>query len=603
MKNIKKLFITLRGFTSTINRYPITILLFTFSAILTGFSIDNGDIENYTELLFTFIVGAAVFMVLQIIYEQCFQNTNIRLVFSVLAALAALVYYLLVRFAVEDFSEEHVIRTLVLLFVLVIAFMWIPTIRSKVGFSENFMVVFKAFFIVAFYSLVLFLGISLIIVAIDMLIVNVDSRAYSHVGNLIVLLYAPIHFLSLIPIYPPNSSSAKSESEYNEEDKSLLRLRLNKAIEPSKFLNGLISYIAIPITAIYTIILLLYIVLNITGDFWRDNLLESLLVSYSVIVIVVYLLASVLKSKSAIYFRKIFPKVLIPVVLFQTISSIIKIGELGITSGRYYVILFGIFATVSAVLFSFRPNHNNNVIAPILIVLSLISIFPPIDAFKVSKENQISRLSKVLEENNMLIDDKIIPNDSLSEDEEQIIINSVRYLSRMNYLNEISWLKSYGQNYDFEGIFGFSQYGKSIDTEMNEVRRYNLYDRIPIDISVYDFFVAAEFFGDNNQDYLDVSFWKDKTYTLVQEKDNDIGEIILKDEEGNEMIRYSLSSIFDGFKDKEERFGEIPLEEAQFVVENNKAIICIVTRAINYEEWEDENAYQHIDAYILVKIK
>lgn len=603
MKNIKKLFITLRGFTSTINRYPITILLFTLSAILTGFFIDNGDIENYTELLFAFIVGAAVFMVLQVIYEQFFQNTNIRLVFSVLAALAALIYYLLVRFAVEDFSEEYVIRTLVLLFVLVIAFMWIPTIRSKVGFSESFMVAFKAFFIVAFYSLVLFLGISLIIVAIDMLIVNVDSRAYSHVGNLIVLLYAPIHFLSLIPIYPPNSSSAKSESEYNEEDKSLLRQRLNKAIEPSKFLDGLISYIAIPITAIYTIILLLYIVLNITGDFWRDNLLESLLVSYSVIVIVVYLLASVLKSKSAIYFRKIFPKVLIPVVLFQTISSIIKIGELGITSGRYYVILFGIFATVSAVLFSFRPNHNNNVIAPILIVLSLISIFPPIDAFKVSKENQISRLSKVLEENNMLIDDKIIPNDSLSEDEEQIIINSVRYLSRMNYLNEISWLKSYGQNYDFEGTFGFPQYGKSIDTEMNEVRRYNLYDRIPIDISVYDFFVAAEFFGDNNSDYLDVSFWKDKTYTLVQEMDNDIGDIILKDEEGNELIRYSLSSIFDGFKDNEERFGEIPLEEAQFVAENNKAIICIVTRAINYEEWEDENAYQHIDAYILVKIK
>ena len=92
--------------------------------------------------------------------------------------------------------------------------------------------------------------------------------------------------------------------------------------------------------------------------------MEPLLVSYSITVITVYLLASVIDSKTTKYFRMVFPKVLIPVVLFQTVSSILKIGELGITSGRYYVIMFGIFATISAVIFSIWPNKRTILLPP-----------------------------------------------------------------------------------------------------------------------------------------------------------------------------------------------------------------------------------------------
>lgn len=599
MKMIKNLVSTIKGFNNTINRFHITILFFFLSAIMTAYFIAEGDLENYFELLLTFLVGAVVFMVLQIVYEHFFQGTSIHLIFCGISVLVALIYYLVIRFAVNELSGERVIRTIVFLFVLLIAFMWIPAIKSKIGLSESFMVFFKSFFMVFFYSGVLFLGISLIILAIDMLIVNVDSKAYSHAGNLIVFIYAPIHFLSLIPIYP----SASNRDKIGDEKDNDLTQEFKKKIEPSKFLEGLISYIVIPITAIYTIILLLYIALNITGDFWKDNLLESLLVSYSIIVIIVYLLASVSKSKPTICFRRIFPKVLIPVVLFQTIASLLKIGELGITSGRYYVILFGIFATISAILFSIRPNHKNNIIAPILIILSLVSIFPPVDAFRVSKRNQIDRLTNVLEENEMLKNDQIIPSNNLSQEDKQTIISSVRYLSRMDHLKEVSWLKTYSMNYNFDKTFGFSQYGQIIDTEDNKVVRFNLNERTPINISGYDFFVEAEFFGNNNANNLDINFSKDKTYILVQEIKNDIGDLILKDEEGNELIRYSLNNIFESFMDKEDDFGMIELEEAEFIAENNNATIYIVTRAINYEEWAGERPYQHINAYVMVKIK
>ena len=51
MKNIDKLKLTLKGFTSTINRYPITILLFLFSAIFTSYHISTNNLNNIGEIL------------------------------------------------------------------------------------------------------------------------------------------------------------------------------------------------------------------------------------------------------------------------------------------------------------------------------------------------------------------------------------------------------------------------------------------------------------------------------------------------------------------------------------------------------------------------
>lgn len=609
MKKINKVLTTLKGFTSTINRYPITIMLFLFSAILTSYNIIISDFDNYIELLLSFILGAAVFMVLQMVFERFYQEKSTRLIFGGLAVLGSILYYLAVEVVVKSFNTDHVIRTIVLFFILFIAFIWVPSIKAKIGWNESFMAVFKAFFTVALYSGVLFLGSALIIMAIDMLIVDVGGDAFAHVGSIIAFIYAPIHFLSLIPIYPTHLGKISSKNSDGQDtndnisnavSEDDLTQRLDKAVEPSKFLDGLISHIIIPITAIFTVILLLYIVMNITGDFWKDNLMEPLLVTYSITVIIVYLLASVIRSKAATYFKRIFPKVLIPVVLFQTISSILKIGELGITSGRYYVIMFGIFASISAIIFSIRPNHKNNIIAPILIILSFVSIIPPVDAFTISKNNQINRLTNVLEENDMLKDDKIVPNSDVSEEDRQIIINSVRYLNRMDYLEDINWLKSYSVSYNFESTFGFPQYGELVKDP--EVYRLYLSERTPIDVSDYDFFVEAELLGKDHGEPFKTTPWGDNGYTLVQEYNNGIGDVIIRDEQQNELIRYSLNEIFDNFKDREVSNGEMSMDEAEFVVENERAVLYIVVQYLNLEVWENSE-YQNIMAYIMVKIK
>jgi len=598
MKHLEKLTSTLQGFTGTIKRFPLTIVFFFSSAILTSYYITKEADDNYFELLFSFIFGAALFMVLQLCYERFIRSEKIRLIFATIAVIGAIIYYLILKFAVEEISTEIAVRTIVLLFILLILFIWIPSMKSRIGFSDSFMAVFKSFFTVAFYSAVMFLGIALILMAIDMLIADINSKAYRHVLNAIAFLYAPLHFLSLIPLYPAYNKDA-NDSVLNLEDNN--EKQLIKAIEPSKFLEGLISYIIIPITVVFTFILLLYIVLNITGDFWKDNLMEPLLVSYSITVITVYLLACVIKSKIAIYFRMIFPKVLIPVVLFQTVSSVLKIGELGITAGRYYVIMFGIFSTVTAFIFSLRPNSKTNIVAPILIVLSLISVFPVTDAFTVSRNNQISRLTEVLQKNNMLKDGKIVPNANISQEDKQVIISSVKYLSRMNYTKDIDWLKAYSQSYDFEKTFGFSQY----ETDYRDPVVYRLYlpSGVFINVSGYDYIMEAEFYGKDNQVSYELADGENKEYILIHENDNDsLGNLLLTDSQKNELISFSLNEIFDRFTDRDEKVGEMSLDEARFIVESASASLCIVAKSVNYEVW-DGGSYQNIEALIMIKIK
>ena len=359
----------LKGLTTSVLRYPLTTAFLVVAAVLTAMLINKN--VDYSKYLFTCAVGAILGAALQALYERFFEKFSSRILLLGAAALLTGGYYLIIHSA-PGIGEEIAIRTSVAMFAVLIAFIWMPVIRSRITFNESFMAVFKALFQSAFYSAIIFGGLSLIIFAIDQLIYQLDPRAYAHTANIVFVLFLPIFFLSLIPIYP-----GKREIEVDDH-------KIEKATQCPKFLDVLISYIIIPIAAVFTLILVIYIALNITGEFWTNNLLESMIVSYAISVILIYILASKLENKFANLFRLIFPKVLVPIVVLQIISSAINMMDTGVTYTRYYEILFGIFAAAAGVVLSFVPVRKNGIIAAMLIAFSLFSVIPPVDAFTVS---------------------------------------------------------------------------------------------------------------------------------------------------------------------------------------------------------------------------
>ena len=200
----------LRGLTDAISRYPLTTAFLVIAAIINAIDINNE--KDLSKTLLTLAVGAFLSAVSQVVYERFFSKTSIRFGLMIFVIVLTAGYYLIILPA-STLSMEIMIRTSVALFALLFAFIWVPVIKSKISFNNSFMIAFKAFFNSLLFSVVIYGGVALIISAIDLLIFSVDYKAYSHAGNIIFILFAPMYFLSLIPIYPGESNKGPEETK------------------------------------------------------------------------------------------------------------------------------------------------------------------------------------------------------------------------------------------------------------------------------------------------------------------------------------------------------------------------------------------------------
>lgn len=613
MKSISTMRIRWKGLIDTMIRFPLTIVLLAAAVITNAVIINTQNNRQGIKLLLTFLLGASICTVGQLLYESFFRSSLRRLLIMGAAAAFSVSYYFSIY--KTDMGIEVSIRTTVIFFILLIAFLWIPAVKSRINFNQSFMAAFKSFFVASFFTGILFLGTALIIGAINLLIIKVNGNSYEHAANIIFTFLAPFYFLSMIPVYPNrNEEKAAEKALIDSEEKQQDELisdniivpgeaagreeLLMKAISPARFLKTLISYIIIPVTAVFTIILLLYIILNISGDFWTNNLLEPLLLSYSITVIIVYLLTSNLQSVFAGYFRKIFPKVLVPVVLFQTIASIIKISEVGITYGRYFIILFGVFAIAAGIVFCVLPVQKNGVIAPILIILSLISVIPPVDAFTVSRINQTVRLENVLKRNDMLKNDTVTPKKDISEKDQNIIISSVNYLNSIDDTKKIAWLSAYHKSGNFETSFGFPEYA------VNKNEYTNIYierdSSTPIPVSGYDYVIFRNI-NNNSLDFQTADFKAGgKKYSLKRIGTATEAPHISLSEAGKEIISFDTSEMFNKYTTGNKTMAAT--EDVTFKTENASAVMAVIAQSINVNKSEYERNL-NADVFILIHIK
>ncbi|WML39467.1 DUF4153 domain-containing protein [Neobacillus sp. OS1-2] len=584
MKWMRSLQAKLTGLTDAIVRFPLTTLFLVGAAAINASTINAGTHQSI--LLVTFVVGAFLSAVFQVDIERFSSKASIRFLLMILVILLTAGYYLIVRPA-PTLSMEIEIRTGVALFALLIAFIWIPVIKSEISFNQSFMIAFKSFFNTLFFSGVIFGGLAIILSAIHQLIFNINSAAYSHTANIVFILFAPMYFLSLIPTYPRKNK----RKEYIE-----------KAASCPKFLDILLSYILIPLLSVFTLILLIYIIKNIGGEFWKDNLLEPMLVSYAITVILMYILVSEIENKFTAFFRLIFPKVLVPIVLFQITSSILSVVDTGVTHTRYYVILFGIFAAAAGILLSFLPVRKNGVIAVMLIIFSVISIVPPVDAFTISRSSQIDTLKNVLLKNKMLENNTIRPDDTIPAKDKQIITDTISYLEMMGYTKKIEWLPDdFNAYHDFLDTFGFKEYQNA--GQVNPSIYLNLAQETPITITGYDTFATIEInMAEKNREGKIFDIKKQgKTYSLLKDMQQDQWVLTLEGANNQALITFHTQKIFDKFYDYQPTAGQLSAEEATFTEENDRAKITIVVQNVGIEKQYKRNTNATLLVFVQVK--
>ncbi len=579
-------------------RYPLTMLLLILLTLTNTWNIID-EFSGYEAVVHGLLIGIALTLVASHLNERFIEDRTKQFALFVLSIFLSIGYYFLLP-PNDAYYFIAEVRTGVLVFTLLITFIWIPSIKNdRESFYQYFLAAFKYAFTTILYALILTIGVQAILSTIDYLFFNIDYDYFLHTSNIIWFIFATSYFLSLLPETHRYIEADTTIVEYDETIE-------NNAFEITKFLKILISYIVIPLIAIYTIILLVYIALNISGEFWTDNLLEPMLISYTIILILVYLLASNIADPIANFFRKVFPKILIFIVIFQTMASLLKIREIGISYGRYYVIIFGVFSLIAGLIFSFLPKERSGLIVPVLIVLSLISLTPPIDAFTVAEKSQKNLLTETLTENGMLEQNTVSKRAEVSQKDKEKITSAIEYLEMHDYIEELAYLPKDFETYDdFEQVFGFPMTYDESQVNDDNFYQYASLDRSDgqvMDISDEDYFV--ELFIENYEEaYSTENIQINTDYFIHIDNENRYPRIIIEDEIGKSLLEIDLEDLFKkAFAANPRADGMLSRDQMTLVAENDE----LIARVLAYELMQNEDEEDEIisaQVYLFIQLK
>jgi len=462
-----------QGLFKAVSRFPLTVLCLVGTTILVCYMISLHKTPDLIiqKLMFTFLLGAFIGITAQFKCERIESLAKFRLVVYLLSALLTVGYYLIIR-SVPNIDFAVSVRTIVAVFAMFCAFIWVPSFRGKYDFNKVALIHFKSAFTSILYSGVLSAGCASIIAAIDILLFKVNSDTYGYVMAVIWIIFATIYYLSLLPRF---NSDDESDREYAQS-----------AEHYPKFLEILISYIAIPLVAAYTLVLAAYFIKILVTLKWPANQLGVMVLSYSAAGLIIYILASLLANRFAKLYQRLFPMVLIPVVIMQLISVAIRLNAYGFTEARYYVALFGVFSIACGILLSFKPVTKNGIIAILAAGFAIFSVLPPVDAFTVSRVSQITRVESMLSAEGILSDGKINPKSDVPLTLRLETTSILNYLENRSYTKYLSWLPADFKTYDkMQSTFGFEPAYEGVGGNENFFFA-SLDMQKPSDISGYD---------------------------------------------------------------------------------------------------------------------
>ncbi len=376
----------------TLARFPISIIIATLGTgvalYFSTFWNSNRDELEYDILrvLLTLICLFPLSISGKILVEQL----NLTKAMRWMPYLFALIYAMLLFFATPPSSNgpfSQIVAMELVAFLSPITFLFLAKkdALSFWSFTKNLI---TRLLITGVFSAALFIGASLIIKSADFLFnFSINGEIYPRIWIIVVGIVASWFFLSGI------SEKISSETSYPD------------------LLKKFVTYILVPLLGLYTLVLYIYGIKIIATHIWPQGDTVYMIIGYLLSAFATYAIAYPLTEKNTTW-RKLFRGAIvawIPILILFFASLHLRIDQYGITMHRYYVVLFGIFFVVMALYLSLSKKKNLIFIPLITSAFILLSQFGPLSAQTISLNNQMSRLEKVLTEQGLLKDGKLVP--------------------------------------------------------------------------------------------------------------------------------------------------------------------------------------------------
>ncbi|MDD4125035.1 MAG: DUF4153 domain-containing protein [Eubacteriales bacterium] len=585
MKFVNFLLGLLEGLLKAVTRYWAVFICLTAMATLNIISIETD--ANYERSIIALAFGVFCFLAAQSLTERFSEKFIPHLAVYSAAFLAFAGYFTYVK-TLESIDNIVGIKTVTLMFALLVTFIWIPSYKNKADFGGVFLCVFKASFTSAFFCGVIFGGISLILAAADALLFNISSKAFLHTANIVWVLLAPMLLLSLIPVFAGKNRDADGDN-------------IKKAQSYPKFLETLLSYVLIPLISIYTLVLIVYTGKTIISSSWDDNLLEPIILSYLIAMLILYLLVYRLDNAFSRAFVKIAPLILAVIALFQLSASVIAFIDGGMVVSRYYIIMFCIYAIICGVLLFMRSKKRKDYIAYLAVIFALVCVIPYVGAFGASAISQSNRVENTLIKNGMLEDGKIIKKSDIPTEDMEKIEDGIYYLYQIKALDRLDFLPvSFDPYNGFYNVFGFD----SNDIKYNYITKsFELDSGTPVATEGYKYLYDTAFYltgkNVNNELFAFTADNADYKIKLI-EADNAYYFIFLKD--NAEIITVPIKDVIDLMSGYPEGTTVLKQDKLAFDYENESIYIRLVYKSVRMNVFDNDTEL-YANVYILFTLR
>lgn len=334
--------------------------------------------------------------------------------------------------SLPSFPDEPIyplVRLVMLVVVMILFTCLSPYLRKNEvnGFWQFNRRLWFRLVITAFYAAVLFIGLSIGMVAVEQLFgFDIPLRRYQELWVVIAGLFSPWFFLAGLPQQWPE---LEQDSEY-----------------PAG-LKIFAQYIVTPLVALYLIILYVYVLKIILVWDWPKGLVSKLILGFSGSGIFALLLLYPIKEQAENRWIEIAWKwffiVLIPLLIMLPLAVWRRVEQYGITEGRYLALLLFAVLTILVVYFIFSRKKSIKMIPMTCALALLLACFGPWSIFNISEKSQIGRLQQLAIKTEILIQGAIHPagRDIPPEDAREIR-SIVSYLRNMHGYDGIrSWFQ------------------------------------------------------------------------------------------------------------------------------------------------------------------
>ncbi|KLT71556.1 DUF4153 domain-containing protein [Flavobacterium sp. ABG] len=369
----------------TVLRFPLetlTAILGTIFAIILQEKKYGGPQEFYIKAVMSCSLCLILFLSVSLYFQASKKSNLLRFLSSFILGSLLIAFVFSFKKNITDVEAQEFLVLNIALHLLVSFAGFLPKTYHQEEFWEFNKQLFLRILTAGLYSMVLYCGLALAILAIEKLFgFEFYDRIYLYIFFTITGVFNTIFFLNGVP-------------ETNNQENPL-------QLSYPKGLKNFTQFILLPLISLYLIILICYEAKILITLSLPVGWVSYLVLVFAIFGILSFLLVHPIANEKGNLWMKTFNRwfyfLLIPLLGLLFWAILYRINLYGFTHERYYVLLLSIWLGVVVLYFLIQKQPKIKFIPISMCLAGLFSIVGPQSANSVSKNSQLSRFQSYIQ--------------------------------------------------------------------------------------------------------------------------------------------------------------------------------------------------------------